>query len=141
MEQEFQAEFPLNPNNTVARYNSDYPYHKNVDRMDLVKSCPPICFSSMGIYEVISQGEILAPVTRGMNVQETSTATGGTSEVRMPVARRQVRTLVNGVQPAGEHSAGFDLRDEGGRVLAPGLYLVRLETAAGALTRRLVSVR
>ncbi len=84
----------LNPNNTTARYNADYPYHKNVDRMDLVKACPPVCFSSMGIYEVVSQGEVLAPVTRGLNSQETTTVAGGTSNVRMPVARRQVRTLV-----------------------------------------------
>ncbi len=97
----------LNPNNTVARYNSDYPYHKNVDRMDLVKACPPVCFSSMGIYEVVSQGEILAPVTRGINVQESATATGGTSEVRMPVARRQVRTLVE-IYTVVRHTSQYD---------------------------------
>lgn len=120
----------LNANNTVNRYNADYPYHKNVDRMDLVKSGPPICFSSMGIYEVVSQGEVLAPVTRGLNAQETTTSAGGTSSVRMPVARRQVRTLVE-IYSVLRHTSQYDFMN----AIDPDV-VTNAATAAGTSTAR-----
>jgi len=98
----------LNPNNVVARYNADYPYHQNVDRMDLVKTTAPVCFSSMGMYEVVSQGEILAPTARGMNTVSQDTTAGGAAQARLPVARRQVRTLVE-IYSVLRHSSQFDL--------------------------------
>lgn len=79
----------LCPVNLTARYNVDYPLHMNVDRMDLVTTSSPICFSSMGVYEIVSQGEIMAPEPG------TENSTSSTSpELRLPVARRQVRTVV-----------------------------------------------
>ncbi|MBP8137018.1 MAG: hypothetical protein KAY61_02340 [Candidatus Eisenbacteria bacterium] len=46
---------------------------------------------------------------------------------------RHVRTLVEGVQPAGARQAAWDLRDGAGHRVAPGLYLARLES--GGVTR------
>jgi len=80
----------LNPNNVSARHNPDYPYFQNVDRMDLTLSSSPICFSSMGVYEVTSQGELLA---RPKGINESQTGTLDASQIQ-PVARRQVRTVV-----------------------------------------------
>ncbi|MEQ1831989.1 MAG: hypothetical protein ABL977_02955, partial [Candidatus Eisenbacteria bacterium] len=40
--------------------------------------------------------------------------------------------------PAGYHSVVWDCRDERGRRVAPGLYLIRLATPDGAITRRMV---
>jgi hypothetical protein len=56
-------------------------------------------------------------------------------------AGRQVRVIEDASREAGAYDATFDLLDGRGRALGAGLYLVRLETAAGAITRRLVTVR
>ena len=49
---------------------------------------------------------------------------------------RQVRTLVNGRRPAGEHQASLQAAG-----LPPGLYVVRLTASGQTATRRLVRVR
>ena len=54
---------------------------------------------------------------------------------------RLVTTLVDGVQPAGDHSARWNLRDSAGRAVPSGLYFVRLEADGRRLTRRLVALR
>lgn len=41
---------------------------------------------------------------------------------------RQLRSLISGVRPAGEHEAVWDGRDENGAPLASGVYFVRLRT-------------
>ncbi len=79
----------LCPVNLSNRYNADYPYHVNVDRMDLTNPTSPICFSSNGVYEVISQGEILSPKIGDL----TTTSAGDLT--RLPAARRRVRTVVS----------------------------------------------
>lgn len=56
-------------------------------------------------------------------------------------AGRRVALLREGEMAAGEHSASFALRDEAGRELASGLYLVRLEAEGRTLTRRIAAVR
>jgi hypothetical protein len=93
----------FNPNNVTNRYNADYPYHQNVDRMDLTYSTCPLCFSSMGVFEVISQGEILAPV--GDNQGHSVVGNGADSSRVM--ARRQIRTVVK-VYDVLRHSSQRD---------------------------------
>ena len=56
-------------------------------------------------------------------------------------AGRLVRTLADGARPAGTQSLAFDLRDERGRALGAGLYLVRLEAEGRVFTRRIAAVR
>lgn len=53
---------------------------------------------------------------------------------------RRVRTLLDGARPAGRQAVAWDLRDDGGRTLAPGLYLARLVTPAGTRVQRLAIV-
>ncbi|HTY08701.1 MAG TPA: FlgD immunoglobulin-like domain containing protein [Candidatus Edwardsbacteria bacterium] len=57
------------------------------------------------------------------------------------VAGQQVRTLVDARQPAGAHAARWDGRNDAGRRVAGGVYLVRLHTEGGDLTGRLTLVR
>jgi hypothetical protein len=54
---------------------------------------------------------------------------------------RLVRTLVDGSRKAGSHTVAWDGRDGAGRAMAAGVYLYRLETAQGVLTRRMALVR
>ncbi len=54
---------------------------------------------------------------------------------------RWVRTLVDGHRTAGRHVVIWDGRDDAGRAMASGVYISRLTTRNGALTRRLTLVR
>ncbi len=53
---------------------------------------------------------------------------------------RRVRRLVREERAAGYHTAAWDGRDEGGRELAPGMFLGRLETARGPRVQKLLKV-
>jgi hypothetical protein len=57
------------------------------------------------------------------------------------VTGRQVRTLLEGRQPAGTHTLAWDGRDAAGTAVAGGAYYLRLETPGGAATRALVVLR
>jgi len=60
----------------------------------------------------------------------------GPASVRVyDVAGRNVRTLVQGVQPAGERVVAWDGRDDQGAGLGAGVYLLRLEAGGHSETR------
>lgn len=54
---------------------------------------------------------------------------------------RRVRVLVDGEQLAGPHAATWDGRDGAGRLVANGVYLVRLRTGDASATRRVSVLR
>ncbi|HOX24887.1 MAG TPA: FlgD immunoglobulin-like domain containing protein [Candidatus Krumholzibacteria bacterium] len=54
---------------------------------------------------------------------------------------RLVRTLVDEQQPPGEHLVSWDGRDDAGRVVPSGAYVVRLTAAATTRSQRLVLLR
>lgn len=54
---------------------------------------------------------------------------------------RLVRVLHEGLLPAGSHSRTWDGADSAGRPCAPGVYLVRVQTADGDATGRVVRLR
>ena len=56
-------------------------------------------------------------------------------------AGRRVRVLVNEVLPGGEHGVAWDGRDDGGRLVAAGAYLVRLEAGGEADVRKITLVK
>jgi hypothetical protein len=51
---------------------------------------------------------------------------------------RRVRTLASGRRAAGRYALAWDLRDEAGHPVAPGVYFARLSGEAGERTRRIV---
>ena len=53
---------------------------------------------------------------------------------------QHVATLVDGVQPAGYHTARWDATDTAGRAVAAGVYLYRLQGGGVSLTERMVLV-
>jgi trimeric autotransporter adhesin len=57
------------------------------------------------------------------------------------LAGRRVRSLADGVLPAGRHEIAWDGADNAGRTTPPGLYFYRLETGGRSLTRRIVRMR
>ncbi len=56
------------------------------------------------------------------------------------VAGRRVRVLRTGSLPPGSHSVTWDRRDSGGRAVAPGIYLYRLQAGTFADRKRMVLV-
>ena len=56
-------------------------------------------------------------------------------------AGRKVRTLYEGHADAGANEIAWNVADEAGRPLAPGVYVYRLRTSAETLSRRLVVTR
>jgi flagellar hook assembly protein FlgD len=54
---------------------------------------------------------------------------------------RRVRTLLDGVQPAGAQQVTWDSRDDSGRLVASGIYFYRLESEGLVQTRRLMLTR
>ena len=54
---------------------------------------------------------------------------------------RSVRKLVSAVEPAGARGLAWDLRDDSGRAVGPGIYFLRLEAEGRELTQRLVVLR
>jgi len=54
---------------------------------------------------------------------------------------QEVRTLVQGVQPAGAKTVIWDGRDNRGRVMGTGAYLCRLQAGGQEVTRRIVILR
>jgi hypothetical protein len=66
------------------------------------------------------------------------------ADVRLDIydlAGRAVRRVAEGPQEAGGHSVSVALRDDAGRPLPSGVYMVRLEVAGRAFSRRLVALR
>ncbi len=59
----------------------------------------------------------------------------------MDVAGRTVRTLVEGTLTAGPHAWNWNLEDDHGRSVSPGLYFVRAHTRSLDATHRLIVVR
>lgn len=56
-------------------------------------------------------------------------------------AGRIERTLLDGAAGAGPGTAFWNGRDQAGRALSPGVYLARLDCAAGSVTRRLLLLK
>ncbi len=54
---------------------------------------------------------------------------------------RKIRTLVNGVLPAGEHQVNWDGTDDLGRSVASGLYFYRLQNEEHLQTRKMILMR
>jgi len=53
------------------------------------------------------------------------------------LAGRRVRTLINGVQPAGVRIVTWNGRNDSGVRMAPGVYIMRLEAPGVTQSRRL----
>jgi hypothetical protein len=57
------------------------------------------------------------------------------------VAGQRVRTLMNGVQEAGNHSLAWDGRDDAGKHVSAGVYFCALESESGLLSRKMILVK
>jgi hypothetical protein len=54
---------------------------------------------------------------------------------------QSVRTLIDQVQPAGEHNVIWDGRDEAGATVASGIYFYRMQAGSFIQTRKMVMMK
>lgn len=78
------------------------------------------------------------PCRDGTRFTYTLPAAGPVQVVIHDVRGREVVRVVDAGQDAGRHASGWDGRDAHGRHVAPGIYWVRLRTAAGDASRKLL---
>ena len=81
------------------------------------------------------------PVRERAGFQFTLPAPSRISLEVFDVTGARLRTLASGPVPAGRSSRSWDLRDDRGRGVEPGVYLARLTVGAWSRTRRLVVTR
>ena len=82
-----------------------------------------------------------SPARERTEFRFTLPATSDVSLEVFDVTGARVRTLASGAFPAGAHARPWDLRDDGGRNVAPGVYLSRLTVGAWSRMQRLLVVR
>lgn len=78
------------------------------------------------------------PARDGTSARFTLPRDGDASLVVYDVTGRTVRVLARGWRAAGEHLLPWDFRDDSGRTVPAGLYLVKLRVGADELTRRVI---
>ncbi len=77
------------------------------------------------------------PANREGQVRFTLPHAGRAEVTVHDVTGRRVRRLASGTFAAGTHARTWDLRDDAGRSLGAGVYLVRIASDAGTITRKL----
>ncbi len=80
------------------------------------------------------------PFRDAVTVSFTAPRAGDASVQVYSVDGRHVRTLAAGASEAGAHVLAWDGRDDAGRRVAPGLYLVRVGAAGASAQRSVVRV-
>jgi hypothetical protein len=78
------------------------------------------------------------PAYRGATIEYGLAHRGRVSVAVYDLSGRRVRSLVDGEAPAGVTLARWNLRDEGGARVGPGVYFVRMVAGPVRVTRKLV---
>ncbi len=121
--------------------------HTTVGRWSAVYGADSITITSAGVDDVRPDGTLalLAPMpnpARGTPLLRYRLPAAGPVRLAvLGVDGRPVRTLLDGVRPAGPGQITWDGRDQAGRAVAPAVYIVRLESPAGARARKIVMLR
>jgi len=87
------------------------------------------------------EGNILAAVPDSRAVSSSLAHEERARIVVYDVAAPPVRHLSDGIRPAGFHAVTWDGRDDDGRSVPSGFYVVRLEAGQIVQTRRVQSIR
>ena len=81
------------------------------------------------------------PFNPGTTIPFSLPSDGTASLAIYDVSGRMVRTLVAEPKTAGEHVASWNGRDDGGSLVASGVYLVRIEAGGQAATRKILFLK
>ncbi len=81
------------------------------------------------------------PATHGIRLSYYLAEAGHVAVTIYDASGKKVKTLVKGLQGAGQQSVSWDGTDEGGRKMPSGVYFYRLQTGSATLSKKLVVVR
>jgi len=81
------------------------------------------------------------PARGALRVRLTLARAGAVEVDAIDLAGRRVRRIATGALAAGSTTLAWDLRDEAGHRVPPGVYLLRARTPEGTRTRRAAVVR
>lgn len=81
------------------------------------------------------------PFAAGTRIAFTTPSEGHVMARVLDVRGRLVRTLLDATRPAGSSELLWDGRDEAGRLLANGIYWMRVETEYGSVARKVTLLR
>ena len=83
-----------------------------------------------------------AKTSSHMDLAIAASQSGARTSVKvLDIAGRTLRTLLDGVLPAGTRSVDWDLADDTGHRVPAGLYFVRAQAGTFQATHRLIVVR
>ena len=132
------------PPNSISAFNWTATA-EDLPSADAARSCQTTatCLGTVAVQE--DRGGALAFAVAGSNPFRERTLLSYTlpheSRVKLEIfdiAGRRVRTLVDGMRPAGSHQVALTAAADGARGLGAGVYLARLDAAGGQ--RRLVLI-
>jgi len=141
----YPMDFIIDQNGIVRYWSWEYDPQEIISTIDglLATSVgspagrPPVS-AGRGVYLVPPTPN---PTKRGSNVSFRLFAEGAASLGVYDLAGREVRTLIQENRPAGDYTAFWDGRDEGGRPVASGVYFMVLEANGDRQSRRAVLLR
>jgi hypothetical protein len=81
------------------------------------------------------------PFTSGTSIRYALGAPSMVTLVVYDLQGREIRRLVDGLGTAREHTVVWDGRDDAGRVVPSGVYLYRMTTTDGIISRKMVLTR
>lgn len=81
------------------------------------------------------------PFNPSTTIQYGLATTGKVRLVIYNVLGQRVRELIDANQPAGYHKIIWDGRNASGQIVATGMYIYRLETPDGALSRKMMLIK
>jgi hypothetical protein len=128
-------DFPWNGSAGTA--GSVFDGGETEDYLITIRPNPTIDVGDRTLAEGIMLGAARPNPARGLAVIPFTLprATDITLAVFDPSGRR-LRSLIAGAMPAGSHEAAWDFRDDRGRKMPTGIYLVRMEADERVLTQR-----
>jgi competence protein ComEC len=81
------------------------------------------------------------PLRQATDISYQLPASGPVSLKVYNIMGQEVRTLANGIMPAGSHCASWDGRDDQGRQVSPGIYYYRLSSGSNSSCKKLTVIR
>ncbi len=81
------------------------------------------------------------PFNPSTTIEYQLAKTGQTTLIVYNSLGQQVRTLVNGIQSAGQHTSVWDGRDNAGKAVASGVYILRMQSGKFAKSQRMTLLR
>jgi hypothetical protein len=125
--------------------NENYSRTKPAFRQPVIRKAPAPDVSPVvpDISKLFETGPFFLVVGRNPITGPTSITYGiaedGPADLAIyDVVGRQVRSIVNGHQQSGPHTAMWDGRDETGEPVARGVYFARLRAGAASVKKTLV---